>query len=281
MNDIWRAGGRPAEGGRRHERRGHERHDSPARGGELRELESRRESTRRLLVEGRPEPEGRDGPGRQHAAAHGGGQGQPGAGEAAALGGGRRERVGQEGVQRAAHGRAIRGELGDSESARGGLERRRGGPERLHGAAHGGAYLLHYKRLLLGIKTRRTPRLLHVNHGHAEGVKVLIEAGAHIDRVDMHGATALIRCIKQAPLNASQGHMTVLQMLLDAGASVNTSYMQGTTGLHIAAQKGHKRMIEALVKHGADRSVKDDKGETAWDIAKRHRMVGMRGLLEC
>jgi ankyrin repeat protein len=123
---------------------------------------------------------------------------------------------------------------------------------------------------------------LHVaaDHGQLSCVEALVKAGCNIDRVDMHGATALIRCIKQAPLNSAHGlHIAVLHALLKAGAVVDASYMRGTTALHIAAQKGHKEIIEALIKYGADRRVKDENGETPADLAKRNKLLTLLTLL--
>ena len=35
----------------------------------------------------------------------------------------------------------------------------------------------------------------------------------------------------------------------------------------IAAQRDHKHIVELLLDHGADRTMTDNEGKTAWDLA--------------
>ena len=39
------------------------------------------------------------------------------------------------------------------------------------------------------------------------------------------------------------------------------------TALMIAGQRGHKHIVELLLGHGADRTMTDNEGKTAWDLA--------------
>jgi len=63
------------------------------------------------------------------------------------------------------------------------------------------------------------------------------------------------------------GHIDAAQLLLDKGAEINVipnGFDYAGTGLHYAALNGHRRMVEFLLAHGADRSIKDTKvGSTA------------------
>lgn len=58
------------------------------------------------------------------------------------------------------------------------------------------------------------------------------------------------------------GHIEAAKLLLDKGAEINVvpgGFDYAGTGLHYAALNGHRPMIEFLLAHGADRTVKDTK----------------------
>lgn len=58
------------------------------------------------------------------------------------------------------------------------------------------------------------------------------------------------------------GHIDAAKLLLDKGAEINVipgGFDYAGTGLHYAALNGHRMMVEFLLAHGADRSVKDTK----------------------
>ena len=48
------------------------------------------------------------------------------------------------------------------------------------------------------------------------------------------------------------GNERLVGLLLDAGASVNASDAQGRTALMAAAFGGHERLVQLLIKCGAD-----------------------------
>jgi hypothetical protein len=58
------------------------------------------------------------------------------------------------------------------------------------------------------------------------------------------------------------GHIGAAKLLLDQGAEINVipgGFDYAGTGLHYAALNGHRPMVEFLLAHGADRTVKDTK----------------------
>lgn len=58
------------------------------------------------------------------------------------------------------------------------------------------------------------------------------------------------------------GHLDAAKLLLDQGAEINVipgGFDFAGTGLHYAALNGHRPMVEFLLAHGADRSIKDTK----------------------
>jgi len=63
------------------------------------------------------------------------------------------------------------------------------------------------------------------------------------------------------------GHIDAAKLLFDKGAEINVipgGFDYAGTGLHYAALNGHRTMVEFLLAHGADPTIKDTKvGSTA------------------
>ena len=61
----------------------------------------------------------------------------------------------------------------------------------------------------------------------------------------------------------------IAKILIGSGADVNIIDNDGNTPLHIQASDGEERfdVIEILLAHGADKSVKNKRGQRAYDIA--------------
>src|SRR5205085_11083786 len=72
------------------------------------------------------------------------------------------------------------------------------------------------------------------------------------------------------------GQIDAARLLMDKGAEINTipgGFDYAGTGLHYAAFNGHQTMVEFLIQHGADRTLKDLKvaGTPAgWAEAAKH-----------
>ena len=79
------------------------------------------------------------------------------------------------------------------------------------------------------------------------------------------------------------GHLDAAWMLLDKGAEINVipgGFDYAGTGLHYAALNGHRPMVEFLLAHGADRSIKDTKvNSTAAGWADHGGHPDLRDLL--
>ena len=94
-------------------------------------------------------------------------------------------------------------------------------------------------------KRGRTPLALAAYYGHEGIVKVLLKAGADVNRAGERGETALMTASKK-------GHEAIVRALLEAGADVNKADKVGATALLISTQEGHEAAVRVLLERGAD-----------------------------
>jgi hypothetical protein len=80
--------------------------------------------------------------------------------------------------------------------------------------------------------------------GHVEVIKLLLDRGAEVDRVDSNGFTALGWACRK-------GHVEVIKLLLDRGAKVDRAGSDGSTALRRACHGGHVEVVKLLLEHGA------------------------------
>ena len=59
----------------------------------------------------------------------------------------------------------------------------------------------------------------------------------------------------------------MVKKLIQAGGEVNEQNGSGWTPLHQASGSGHVEVITALLAAGADKTIKNDKGQTPHDVA--------------
>lgn len=85
--------------------------------------------------------------------------------------------------------------------------------------------------------------------GHAEVVRILIQAGAPLDHINNLGWTALIESIVLG--DGGPRHVATLKALVEAGANVNLADRNGRTPLTLARGRGYPEMAEILRKAGA------------------------------
>ena len=100
-----------------------------------------------------------------------------------------------------------------------------------------------------------TPLYWAAANGRTECVKLLIDAGADVNKADKDGRTPLI-------LAAYYGHAECVKLLINAGADVNMANEDGLTPLYPAAWNGHTECVKLLIAAGADVNKADEKGET-------------------
>ena len=69
------------------------------------------------------------------------------------------------------------------------------------------------------------------------------------------------------------GGVEVARLLITAGAEINRQCEHGRTALQMAAAWGHLDVVQLLIEHGADPTIRDDNGMTPSEIAARSRRV--------
>lgn len=92
--------------------------------------------------------------------------------------------------------------------------------------------------------------------------RVLIDAGAPVDEPSANG-------MRVTPLHsaAAARQLEIARWLVERGASVDARQHGGYTALHAAAQNGDLPLVELLLAHGADRTLRTDDNKSAADFA--------------
>ena len=100
-------------------------------------------------------------------------------------------------------------------------------------------------------------------NGKTELVKLLIAAGADVNKADEDGETPLFRA-------AWNAHTECVKLLLAAGANVNKANKWGGTPLYWAAYKGRTECVKLLIDAGADVNKASNEGRTPLSIAEKN-----------
>ncbi len=117
----------------------------------------------------------------------------------------------------------------------------------------------------------RTPLTNACKCGHLEIVRILLDAGAQVNRKDRF-KDCWGKDASQVPLAAAcdravQDHSSVLsisRLLLEYGADVLSAHVDGTNGpLHFAAKYGHVEAVSLLLGKGVDVNIKGSYGQMA------------------
>jgi len=98
--------------------------------------------------------------------------------------------------------------------------------------------------------------------GHLDVAEYLVKAGAAVNAPSRND-------LKAAPLQSAAAgrHERVVDMLLKNGADPNVREQGGYTPLHAAAQNGDVATMRTLIYGGADLALKSNNGQTPLDLA--------------
>jgi ankyrin repeat protein len=111
-------------------------------------------------------------------------------------------------------------------------------------------------------------------YGHTEIIKLLLQKGADVNASDSRGFRALSTA-------ATKGYIETVQTLVQSGADINAQDSKyGASPLMGGAANDHYTVVEYLLKHGADTTLKAKNGSTALDFAKTRGHAKVAELIE-
>jgi uncharacterized protein len=120
-----------------------------------------------------------------------------------------------------------------------------------------------------------TPLMMTPGVGSLESMKKLVAAGATVNTPGPNGAEAL-------SIAAGSGDTGMVQFLIDHGARVNHQDNLGLTPLHhvvmtALAEGDQRKVVQILLKAGADRSIGDRKGRQPYFYASKTFFLRRKG----
>lgn len=123
-----------------------------------------------------------------------------------------------------------------------------------------------------------TPLHIAAQAHNAQSAKLLLDYGADVNFVAYTGKaqTPLMLAVQ----SSSDEDADLVQMLIDRGANVDAVGPAGATALHFACDMGSTACAKALIRAGCDRTIKDDEGATAEEVARAHDIVGMVAAMQ-
>lgn len=113
--------------------------------------------------------------------------------------------------------------------------------------------------------------------GDLERVKRLLAEGADVNASDEAGWNALIKACYNP--EQKRGHADVVRVLIDAGADIEAPIGYGVRPLMLAAGYGETAVVEVLLRAGADVLAKNEGGYTALMMVKQKFYVDVINLL--
>lgn len=112
-------------------------------------------------------------------------------------------------------------------------------------------------------KRNGSPLYMAARYNKLDVAKVLIFSGADTN----------LKSVQFTPLHmaALNGSSDVLSLLIKHHARINAVDANGNTPLHKTTNFNSILCAQILIRNGADRTKKNNKGKTAWDLAKENK----------
>ncbi|KAG5507646.1 hypothetical protein JKF63_06595 [Porcisia hertigi] len=119
--------------------------------------------------------------------------------------------------------------------------------------------------------TGQTPLLLAVGRGHLNVVRFLLERGADLMHQNRRGESSLHRAV-------SRGHMDLVEFLVSTSEKNNATNKavhrrwmnlrdkHGESALFYASTDNNEEIGRYLLRHGADRELRNADGKAFWDV---------------
>ena len=130
------------------------------------------------------------------------------------------------------------------------------------------------------VETRFDPIHSAARMRDVESVQRELNAGVDVDVLNSQAAngdggnTALWFAAQGPPPTGFE----IARLLIDAGAEIDRQCEHGRTALQMAAAWGHLDVVQLLIEHGADPTIRDDEGMTPSEFAMRSTRVPMETL---
>jgi uncharacterized protein len=115
---------------------------------------------------------------------------------------------------------------------------------------------------------------LHLNWGHLDVAKLLIESGADIN---VNSKNQLNATPLQGAVASNQ--IDLARLYISHGANVNCRSEEGGSPLHEAAGNGFLDFAQLLIENGANVNQKDDNGKTPLAIALQYKKADVAKFL--
>ena len=112
-------------------------------------------------------------------------------------------------------------------------------------------------------KDLKTPLYWAAGAGRKDILEALVKNGARVDRTSSEKQTALFEAV-------GQGNKESVLYLLEQGVDVNACDKQGETVLHESIRRDDRAITDLLLKHKADKTIKNLDGRTPYNVFKTY-----------